>query len=104
MSTISVLRAAISLGVAVVGLLVVAERLYLVNGAQYPRFLAKDVGPVRLDDIDRRRGFSCNGEPLEVYAKTDYWVLRCGFAYFEGNTVISYTDPFANPGRQGGPL
>lgn len=44
MSTIAVLKAVISLGGAIVGLLVVAERLYLVNGAQYPRFLAKDVG------------------------------------------------------------
>ncbi|WP_247394667.1 hypothetical protein [Ralstonia pseudosolanacearum] len=104
MSTTAVLKAAIPLGVAIVGLLAVAERLYLVNGAQYPRFLAKDVGAVRFDDLDGLRVLSCNGEPLEVYAKTDYWVLRCGFAYFEGHTFISHADPFANLGRQGGQL
>lgn len=98
------LKAAIPLGVAIVGLLAVAERLYLVNGAQYPRFLAKDVAAVPFDDLDGLRVLSCNGELLEVYPKANYWVLRCGFAYFEGHTFISHTDPFGNLSRQGGQL
>ncbi len=104
MNTTAVLKAIIPFGIALVGLLTVAERLYLVNGGQYPRFLAQDVGAVDQNGLDGLRVASCNGEPIEVYAKADYWVLRCGVAYFEGHTFISHTDPFANLGRQGGQL
>ena len=96
------LKTAIPLGVALVGLFAVAERLYLVNGAQYPRLLAKDVGAVRFEDLDALRLASCGGEPVEVYPKTGYWVLRCGVAYFNGHTFISHADPFAlsnHPGK-----
>lgn len=99
----TVLKAAIPLGVAIVGLFTVAERLYLVNGTQYPRFLARDVGVVRFEDLDELRVASCNGEPVEVYRKTGYWVLRCGFAYSEGHTFISHADPFALSSRRGAP-
>ncbi|WP_052321801.1 hypothetical protein [Ralstonia sp. A12] len=95
MRTITKLKATIVLGVAIAGLFVVAERLYLVNGAQYPRPLATDVGAVRFEDLDGLRVGSCNGEPVEVYPKTGYWVLRCGVAYSAGHTFISHTDPFA---------
>ncbi|NWK46029.1 hypothetical protein [Ralstonia pickettii] len=79
---------------AAVGLLSVAERLYLVNGAHYPSFLAKDVGNVDMDRLGRLRAAECGSEPVEVYAKSDYWVLRCGVAYISGRTFISHTDPF----------
>lgn len=98
------MKAAIPLGVAIVGLLTVAERLYLVNGTQYPRFLARDVGAVRFEDLDELRAASCHGEPVEVYPKAGYWVLRCGVAYFEGHTFISHTNPFDVGSRAGGQL
>ncbi|WP_426400900.1 hypothetical protein ACN9M1_26585 (plasmid) [Ralstonia sp. R-29] len=104
MSIRTVLKAAIPLGAAMVGLLTVAERLYLVNGAQYPRFLARDVGAVGFEDLDALRAASCGGEPVEVYPKTGYWVLRCGVAYFEGHTFISHADPFAQTTRRGAQL
>ncbi|MFV8598604.1 hypothetical protein [Ralstonia pseudosolanacearum] len=91
----TVLKSAIPLGGAIVGLLTAAERIYLVHGTQYPRLLARDVGVVRFEDLDALRAASCNGEPVEVYPKTGYWVLRCGMAYFEGQTFISHADPFA---------
>ena len=99
MRNLAVLKAAIPLVIAVVGLLTVAERLYLVNGTQYPRLLARDVGAVRFEDLDTLRAASCNGEPVEVYPKSGYWVLRCGMAYFEGRTFISHADPFALSAR-----
>ncbi|WP_426400978.1 hypothetical protein ACN9M1_27790 (plasmid) [Ralstonia sp. R-29] len=105
MRATTILKAAIPLGVAIVSLLTVAERFYLVNGTQYPRFLARDVGAVRFEDLDALRTESCHGEPVEVYSKTDYWVLRCGLAYFEGHTFISRTNPFdGDRRRDGGPL
>ncbi|WP_196303110.1 hypothetical protein [Ralstonia solanacearum] len=81
-------------GIAIIGILSVAERLYLVNGSYYPRFLAKDVGAVGFDGLDRLRLSACGGEPVEVYSKSAYWVLRCGVAYMPGNTFISHADPF----------
>lgn len=96
MSTTAVLKAAVPLGIAIVGILSVAERLCLVNGVHYPRFLAKDVGAVGFDGLDRLRVSACGGDPVEVYAKSSYWVLRCGVAYIPGRTFISHTDPFEN--------
>jgi len=104
MPATSVLKAAIPLGVAIVSLLTVAERLYLVNGTQYPQFPAGDVGAVRFEDLDGLRAASCHGEPVEVYPKAGYWVLRCGVVYFEGHTFISHTNPFDVVNRAGGLL
>ena len=104
MPATTVLKAVIPLGVAIVSLLTVAERLYLVNGTQYPRFLARDVGAVRFEDLEALRAASCDGDPVEVYPKTGYWVLRCGVAYFEGHTFISHADPFAQSTGPRAPL
>ncbi|AXV99247.1 hypothetical protein CJO80_27230 (plasmid) [Ralstonia solanacearum] len=99
MSVSAAVKMALPLGIALIGLLTVAERMYLVNGEHYPRILARDVGVVGLDGLDGLRVSACDGEPLEVYAKADYWVLRCGVAYFQGHTFISHTDPFAGLAR-----
>lgn len=96
MNTTAVLKAVGLLGIAIVSLLSVAERLYLVNGAHYPSFLAKDVGAVDMDGLNRIRTSECGSEPVEVYAKAGYWVMRCGVAYFPGHTFISHADPFEN--------
>ncbi|ARU24606.1 hypothetical protein RSSE_p0411 (plasmid) [Ralstonia solanacearum] len=56
---------------------------------------------MRFEDLDGLRMGLCKGEPVEVYPKTGYWVLRCGIAYFEGRTFISHTDPFALSNHQG---
>ncbi|CAJ0788010.1 hypothetical protein LMG19083_01661 [Ralstonia psammae] len=104
MNTTALLRAVIPLGIGIIGLLSGAERLYLVKGKQYPRFMAKDLGAVEFEGLERLRVSACNGDPLEVYPKTDFWVLRCGYNYFQGHTFISHADPFANRIRQGRPL
>lgn len=93
---LKLLRAVIPLGIGVIGLFSVADRLYLVNGEQYPRFMAEDVGAVEFDDLNRLQVSPCNGDPLEVYPKKDFWVLRCGYDYFHGHTFISHANPFAN--------
>ncbi|MDO3615378.1 hypothetical protein Q3O97_05930 [Ralstonia pseudosolanacearum] len=96
MSLTAVLKAVVTLGIAIVGILSVAERLCLVNSEHYPRFLAKDVGTIGIEGLDRLRVSACAEDPVEVYAKADYWVLRCGVAYIQGRTFISHTDPFEN--------
>jgi len=101
MSIRTVLKAAIPLGAAMVGLLTVAERLYLVNGAQYPRFLARDVGAGRF----RRSGCTaCCLVPWRAGGGLPEGrllgpALRCGV--FEGHTFISHADPFAQSTRRG---
>ncbi|RAA04939.1 hypothetical protein DOT66_23695 [Ralstonia pseudosolanacearum] len=67
MNATAVQKALIPLGIAVFGVFTVAERLYL----EYPRVLANDVGTVDQNSLDGLRVALCNGEPLEVYAKTD---------------------------------
>lgn len=96
MNATAILKSIGLLGIAIVGFVSVAERLYLVNGAHSPSFLAKDVGTVDMDGLGRLRASECGSEPIEVYAKASYWVLRCGVAYIPGRTFISHTDPFEN--------
>jgi hypothetical protein len=76
-------------------LLVTGERVYLVNAASYPRFLATDLGNVDAARITELRKTACKDDPIEVYPKNGFWVLRCGFAYYQGHTYISHSDPFA---------
>jgi len=85
----------------IVGLLLSgAERLYLVNGSHYPSFMASDLGAVDSKRMDEIRATSCPNAPLEIFEKGNaqnrYWVIRCGFAYYEGHTYISHTHPYAN--------
>lgn len=75
------------------GLLLTAERLYLVNGATYPTFLAEDLGSIDANTLEYLHKTHCSGEPMEIYRKRDFWVIRCGVAYLEGHTFISHTDP-----------
>lgn len=89
----ALLRAVIPLGIGIFGLFSVGERLYLINGTQYPRFMAKDLGVVESADLEQLRVSACNGDRLTVYRKTDFWVLRCGYDYFRGHTFITHTDP-----------
>ncbi|MBA9846847.1 hypothetical protein DEE89_12110 [Ralstonia pickettii] len=76
-----------------VGLVATLERLYLVNGSSYPSFLAEDAGNLDEVGLAKLRATSCKDESVEVYKKDDVWVLRCGFAYYQGHTYISHTDP-----------
>lgn len=84
----------------VVGLLVTAERLCLVNARIYPHFLATDLGNVDTARLQELRKSSCKDDSIEVYPKRGVWVLRCGFAYYDGHTYISHTDPFEAYRRQ----
>lgn len=79
-------------------ILITAERFYLVNGSSYPTFLATDVGHVDSKQVEALRvGEQCHDQVLEIYEKTDFWILRCGYSYFDGHTFISHgAHPFAD--------
>jgi hypothetical protein len=89
------IKATVLFAFLVASLLVTGERVYLVNASSYPRFLATDLGSVDAARIEELRKTACKDEPIEVYAKNGFWVLRCGFAYYQGHTYISHSDPFA---------
>lgn len=78
--------------------LITAERMYLVNGSSYPTFLATDVGHVDSKQAEALRvGEQCHDQVLEIFEKTDFWILRCGYSYFDGHTFISHgAHPFAD--------
>jgi hypothetical protein len=82
--------------VLAIGVLATLERVYLVNGSSYPRLLAEDVGNVDEAGLAKMRATTCKDEPVEVYKKDEIWVLRCGFAYYQGHTYISHTDPMGS--------
>ncbi|HCM7206548.1 TPA: hypothetical protein N3202_004481 [Salmonella enterica subsp. enterica serovar Typhimurium str. D23580] len=89
------LKTALLVAFAAAAVLVTAERVYLVNAPSYPRFLATDLGNVGAARVAELRKTACKDDPIEVYAKNGFWVLRCGFAYYQGHTYISHSDPFA---------
>ncbi|CAH2782572.1 MAG: hypothetical protein PPHEINF_2009 [uncultured Paraburkholderia sp.] len=77
--------------------LLVAERVYLVNGSSYPRWFAHDLGAANYSDLDRLQGTECKGEGMEIYGKHDNrWVIRCGFSWIDGRTYISSTNPYGH--------
>ena len=64
-----------------------AERLYLVNGSDYPRWLATaELGHVDVAKLKELRATECAHEPVEVWRKQGYAVLRCGFAISQPST------------------
>ncbi|WP_322075481.1 hypothetical protein [Burkholderia cenocepacia] len=80
----------------IVGLLLNGvERIYLVNGDSYPRFLARDAGALNYEGLDRLHKTQCQHEFMEVYQKSDFWVIRCGMMYLQGHTFVSSTNPYA---------
>ncbi|MDN7527679.1 hypothetical protein [Burkholderia orbicola] len=77
--------------------LLVAERVYLVNGSSYPRWLARDIGAANYAELDRLHGTECKGESMEIYGKrSSQWVIRCGFTWMGGRTYISSTNPYGH--------
>lgn len=71
------------------------ERLYLVNGDSYPRFLAKNLGTADMHTIDALRAKECKNTGIDVYEKAgNVWVIRCGFSWLDGKTYISNADPY----------
>lgn len=95
------------LGVILGGLLSGLERLYLVNGASYPAWLAKaDLGPVNgLDDLlfvgsaaNDGRGLNvndaaaCRGKSAELHHKSGgVVVIRCGgLMWYDSTTYLAH--------------
>jgi hypothetical protein len=73
------------------------ERLYLVNGSSYPRFLAHDLGAANYSTLENLRLNQCKGQGMEIYGKRDnLWVIRCGFTWMEGHTYVSTTNPYGH--------
>lgn len=98
------LSIAVIVGVAafmLVGVLSVFERVYLVNGKTYPRWLARgELG--RVDDaaMGRLRATECTNAPIEVFQKDGFVVLRCGFAWYEPSTKTFIADAYDFGGKR----
>ena len=74
---------AVIFGIALLGGL---ERLYVVYGHGYPRWLAAgELGDVDMADMLELRQTACK-DPIELFPKDDFVVLRCGFSWFEPAT------------------
>lgn len=98
------LSVAIIVGVSafmLVGLLSTIERVYLVNGKTYPRWLARgELG--RVDDaaLGYLRATECKNDPIEIFQKDGFVVLRCGFAWFEPSTKTFIADSYDFGGKR----
>lgn len=81
-----------------VGVLATIERVYLVNGKAYPRWLADgEVGWVDDAILTKLRATECNNEPIEIFKKDGgLVVLRCGFAWFASPTKTFIADSSDN--------
>ena len=76
-----------------VGILSVIERLYVVNGNSYPRWLAQgELGRMNDADLLSLRATECKHEPIEVFQKEGFFVLRCGMMLFERSTKTFIAD------------
>lgn len=83
------------------GLLSTIERVYLVNGKTYPRWLARgELG--RVDDaaLGRLRATDCKNDPIEIFQKDGFVVLRCGFAWYEPSTKTFIADSYDFGGKR----
>lgn len=85
----------IIIAVLLILVLLTGERVLLVNGPTYPKYLAEDLGNIDASILEYLHRTHCKGEPMEIYRKRDFWVMRCGVVYLEGHTFISHTDPTA---------
>ena len=98
------LSIAIMVGVSafmLVAVLSTIERVYLVNGKTYPRWLARDeLGRIDEAAIDHLRATECKNDPIEVFQKDGFVVLRCGFAWYEPSTKTFIADSFDFKGKR----
>ena len=103
-SSLRLLSVAIVVGVLafmLAGLLFTIERVYLVNGKTYPRWLARgELGRVNDAALDRLRGTECKDDPIEVFQKDGFVVLRCGFAWYEPSTKTFIADSYDFRGQR----
>ncbi|HEY8095832.1 MAG TPA: hypothetical protein VIE65_07010 [Methylobacter sp.] len=78
------------------------ERLYVVNGSSYPKWLATaelDKSMVGWKNLMPLHDRECNHQPFEIYEKANgQYVLRCGLAWHESKTYIANFDPLP-PGK-----
>lgn len=71
------------------------ERAYLVNGKSYPRWLASgELGPVDDAALERLRTTECADEPIDVFQKDGFVVVRCGFMWYEPSTRTYIADSY----------
>lgn len=78
--------------VVLIGVLDIAERIYLVNGDSYPAWLTqRDIGPVTRATFGHLAMNECKGRwPIQGYPKAgDVMVYRCGFDWLGGHTFIA---------------
>jgi hypothetical protein len=74
------------------GVLLMIERLYLVNGQSYPAWLAKrDLGTIDRAQLLQLYGTDCPGMGAEINMKSDNLaVIRCGgMTWLDGHTYIA---------------
>lgn len=98
------LSVAIIVGVSafvLAGLLSAIERVYLVNGKTYPRWFARgELGRVSDADLRRLRETECKNDPIEIFQKGGFVVLRCGFAWYEPSTKTFIADSYNFGGQR----
>jgi Na+/melibiose symporter-like transporter len=77
------------------GLFNVVERIYLTNGASYPRWLATAELKVDRTAWKHLRIEECRNEAIEVLEKDNgSYVLRCGMFWYNSKTFITSLNPF----------
>lgn len=78
----------------VAGILSAAERLYYVNAATYPRWLASGE-LVKGQSLESLRTGECKGRgPIEITEKADgLFVIRCGLMWYDSKTYIAHFNP-----------
>lgn len=79
--------------VLLIGVLDIADRIYLTNGASYPAWLTqRDIGPVTRATFGHLAMNECKGHwPIQGFPKAgDVTVYRCGFDWLGGHTFIAH--------------
>ncbi|WP_262145314.1 hypothetical protein [Serratia ficaria] len=79
-------------------IIVTSERLWLVNGTSYPEFLGTVKEGITIDSPEMMNGV-CRTES-QFYQRGNKWVIRCGFDWLTGKTIITHTSPFPDVGTK----
>ncbi|WP_216430267.1 hypothetical protein [Arcanobacterium phocae] len=88
-------RGIVLVAAVIAGIFAAAERFFFFDCGTYESFIGIFAGSVDRAGLMKLRATECKAEPIEVYEKADFWVLRCGVVYYQAHTYISQTDPLS---------
>lgn len=80
-------------GAVLLAMALTVERLYAVNAVSYPELLATRL---KGDDSDAAVLQSAQCVPMEVWEKTNGWLIRCGLTWLNGPVFLTSKHPFGN--------